>query len=194
MTFTCAGALFGIRRLGAVLCVEPCLLTVVLMALQLLFSSCLQTCPSLACTRATMISSWWCAAIVDRWWNRRHLKSTASGDTDHWPSCTLGYGRPPLPPSRSSVPPAATLHHTGPTPLLFCPGKVASKEWGSPGPHLHLPCRLSIDTPRIPRMESGKETLFKGFFSHVPVVKINVYLFTQTFSTGEICPLGCLVV
>lgn len=81
-----------------------------------------------------------------------------SGDTDHWPSSTLGCAHPPLPPSLSSAPPTATLRRTGPTPLLFCSGRVAAS---CEQPHLHLPLHLSTDIPRIPRMESGKKSLLK---------------------------------
>lgn len=51
-----------------------------------------------------------------------------------------------------------TLLPTGPTLLLFRPGTVVARGWGSYGqPYLRLPPLPSTDTPRTPRMEYGKD-------------------------------------
>lgn len=115
----------------------------------------LQTCPSLASTPVTMTSSWWCAAIAVKSWSRRRLKSTVSAGTAPSPSCTAACA-PPLRLPRPRGPYKATLHLRGPMLLLLLllhgvRGEVRY-EWPLP----HPPPRPSLNTPRPPRMDYGK--------------------------------------
>lgn len=135
-------------------------------------SSVPQTCPSLASTRATMTSTWSYATIVDRWWSRRHLRSTASGDMAHWRNFMPGYVPLLLHPNLSRGPTMATLHPMGPTQLLFHPGRAVVKGWGSCGqPRLLLQPHLNTDTRKMWRMQYGKrshtKTLHYLYLQHV---------------------------
>lgn len=123
-----------------------------------LFSLFCQTCLSSAFIPDMMTSTWSYVATAVRWWSRRPLRSTARGGMALWPSSTPGCGPPPRPPSPSRDPTMDTRLPTGPIPPPLHPGRGEDRVWGlyeRLRPHL-LP-HLSTDTPRTPKMVSGKK-------------------------------------